>query len=86
MTQLLTLFHGATHLSKIDLCGSYNLIWIAKGHEYLTTMQTRFGSYKYTIMPFGLCNAPSTFQYFLNDIFADLIKVSMVVYLNDILI
>ncbi|KNZ55596.1 hypothetical protein VP01_2639g2 [Puccinia sorghi] len=37
-------------------------------------------------MPFGLCNAPLTFQHFVNDIFADLVEVYVVVYLNDILV
>lgn len=37
-------------------------------------------------MPFGLSNAPATFQHFVNDIFADLVEVYLVVYLDDILI
>ena len=37
-------------------------------------------------MPFGLCNAPATFQHFVNDIFNDLVENSVVVYLDDILI
>ena len=86
MSQLLTLFHGATHFSKIDLRGAYNLLRIAEGHEYLTAMRTRFGSFEYTVMPFGLCNAPATFQHFVNDIFADIVEVYVVVYLDDILI
>ncbi len=37
-------------------------------------------------MPFGLTNAPAAFQRFVNDIFADMLDVSVVVYLDDILI
>ena len=44
------------------------------------------GSYEYTVMPFGLCNTPLTFQNFVNDIFADLVEVFVVVYLDDILV
>ena len=62
------------------------MIRIAEGQEWLTAMRTRFGSFKYTVMPFGLCNAPSTFQNFVNDIFADLVEVFVVVYLDDILV
>ena len=37
-------------------------------------------------MPFGLCNAPATFQRFMNDIFRDLLDVCVVIYLDDILV
>ena len=37
-------------------------------------------------MPFGLTNAPTAFQRFMNDIFSDLLDVSMIIYLDDILI
>ena len=37
-------------------------------------------------MPFGLTNAPAAFQRFMNDIFSDLLDVSMIIYLDDILI
>ena len=37
-------------------------------------------------MPFGLTNAPATFQWFVNSVFADMLDVCMVVYLDDILI
>ena len=37
-------------------------------------------------MPFGLTNAPAAFQHFMNDIFSNMIDVSVIVYLDDILI
>jgi len=37
-------------------------------------------------MPFGLSNAPLTFQRFMNELFADLLDICVIVYLNDILI
>ena len=37
-------------------------------------------------MPFGLTNAPAAFQRFMNDIFADMVDVSVVIYLDDILV
>ncbi|KNZ56647.1 pol-like protein [Puccinia sorghi] len=42
--------------------------------EWLTAMRTQFGSFEYTVMPFGLCNAPLTFQHFFNDILLTLSK------------
>jgi len=38
------------------------------------------------VIPKGLTNAPSAFQRFINEVFSDLIDVSVIVYLDDILI
>ncbi|XP_053571958.1 maestro heat-like repeat-containing protein family member 1 [Bombina bombina] len=76
----------ATVYTKLDLRGAYNLIRIREGDEWLTAFRTRYGLYEYLVMPFGLCNAPATFQYFINDIFRDLLDVCLVIYLDDILI
>ncbi|MBW0550254.1 hypothetical protein O181_089969 [Austropuccinia psidii MF-1] len=84
--QLLTIFNGSTIFSKIDLCGAYNLLIIKEGDEHLTAFQTKYGSYEYLVMPFGLTNAPVSFQNLVNDIFADLLDVFVVVYLNDIMV
>ena len=37
-------------------------------------------------MPFGLCNAPSTFQRMINDVFGDMLDVGVIAYMDDILI
>ena len=47
---------------------------------------TCYSSFEWLIMPFGLTNAPTSFQHFMNDIFSDLLDVSMIIYLDDILI
>ena len=59
---------------------------IADGDKWKTAFRTRYGSYEWLVMPFGLTNAPSAFQRFMNTIFADMLDVCVVVYLNDILI
>jgi hypothetical protein len=46
----------------------------------------QYGLYEYTIMPFGLSNAPATFQNMMNHIFRDLPDLGFIVYLDDILI
>lgn len=51
---------------------------------YKTAFVTPSGKYEYTVMPFGLVNAPSTFARYMADIFRDLKFVN--VYLDDILI
>ncbi|SNX82233.1 uncharacterized protein MEPE_00939 [Melanopsichium pennsylvanicum] len=72
--------------TKFDLKGAYNLLRIAPGHEWKTAFRTRYGSYEYLVMPFGLCNAPATFQRLMNHVLSDLLDVSVIVYLDDILV
>ncbi|MBW0583233.1 hypothetical protein O181_122948, partial [Austropuccinia psidii MF-1] len=86
MNQLLTIFNGATIFSKIDLCGAYNLLRIKEGDKQLTAFRTKYGSYEYLVMTFGFTNAPASFQNLVNDIFADLLDIFVVVYLDDIMV
>ena len=72
--------------TKIDLRHAYHLVCIADREEWKTTFHTHYGSFEWLVIPFGLMNAPATFQRFMNDIFHDLLDVCVVVYLDDILI
>ena len=72
--------------TKINLRHAYNLVRIAPGDEWKTAFRTRYGSFEWLVMPFGLSNAPAAFQRFVNEVFADLLDVCVVVYLDDILI
>jgi hypothetical protein len=54
--------------------------------ENTTTMHTCYGNFKYKIRPFGLVNAPATFQHMMNTILRPLLNRGVVVYLDDILI
>ncbi|MBW0497327.1 hypothetical protein O181_037042 [Austropuccinia psidii MF-1] len=65
MNQLLKVFNGSYIFSKIDLCGAYNLLRIKECHEHLTAFRTKYGSYEYLVMPFGLtcsCLFSKSFQ------------------------
>ena len=72
--------------SKIDLCHMYHLVWITKGGEWKIVFKTRYSSYEWLVMPFGLNNSPATFQCFMNDILGDLLDKCIMVYLDDILL
>jgi len=77
---------GAKVFSMIDLRSRYYQIWIAEGDEKKTVCCTRYGSYEFLVMLFGLTNAPATFCTFMNDIFREWLDDFVVVYIDDILI
>ena len=54
--------------------------------KWKTMFRTHYGSFEWLIMPFGLLNAPSAFQRFMNDVFSDPLDKCIVIYLDDILI
>ena len=71
----------------MDICWYYNNIHIKKGDEYKAAFKTHLGLFEPTVMTFGLCNPPATFQTFMNNIFEDMVDEGhVVVYLDDILI
>lgn len=72
--------------SKLDLRQGFNNIRIKKGDEWKTAFRNKNDFYEYTVMPFGLKNAPAVFQRFMNHVLRELIDVCVVVYLDDILI
>ncbi|QRW20744.1 Retrotransposon-derived protein PEG10 [Rhizoctonia solani] len=72
--------------TKLDLHWGYNNVQIKKGDEWKTAFRTKYGLFEYLVMPFGLNNAPAAFQHFMNDLFRDLIDVTVVIYWDNILI
>ena len=86
ISDLLDSPHKARLFMKIDLWHTYHLVWIHEGDEWKTAFHTRYGSFKWRIMPFGLSNALAAFQRLMNSIFADLLDICVLVYLDDILI
>jgi hypothetical protein len=54
--------------------------------EDMTTFRTRYGSYKYKVMPLGLTNGPVTFQHYVNDTFMDYLDDFLTAFVDDLLI
>ncbi len=84
--EILDKVSGHKVFSKIDLRGAYNLVRIKAGDEWKTAFRTRLGLYEYKVMPFGLSNAPASFQSLMDNTFSDLLDISMIAYLDDILV
>jgi hypothetical protein len=59
---------------------------VAEGDQEKTAFVTPWGHYEYTVMPFGLCNAPATFQRLMALVFSGLIGIDCLIYLDDIII
>ena len=66
LSETLERFTRAKHFTKIDIRNAYHRIRVRKGDEWKTAFRTHYGQFEYQVMPFGLANAPATFQAYVN--------------------
>lgn len=76
----------AKYFTKLDIVAAFNKLRMAKGEEWKTAFRTRYGLYEYLVMPFGLANAPSSFQNYINDVLREWLDDFVTAYIDDILI
>src|SRR5438105_764102 len=77
---------GAIVFSKIDLRSGYHQLKIRASDIPKTAFSTRYGLYEYTVMSFGLTNAPAYFMYMMNNVFMEYLDKFVVVFIDDILV
>lgn len=83
----LDLLRSKKYFTCLDLKNGFHHVKVADDSIKYTSFITPLGQFEYLRMPFGLCNAPSVFQRFINEIFRDLIEQNQIlIYLDDILI
>ena len=75
----------STLFTKFDICWGYNNIRIQEEDQWKAAFITPMGLFEPTVMFFGFCNAPPTFQAFMNHIFADMIREKWLkIYMDDL--
>jgi len=72
--------------TKLDIIAAFHKIRIAEGDEWMTAFRTRYGLFEWLVTPFGLANAPSTFQKYINWALRDYLDIFCSAYIDDILI
>ena len=77
---------GSTWFMTLDLKSGYWQVEVAGEHREKTAFCTQEGLFEFNVMPFGLCNAPATFQRLMNSVLAGLQWTSCLVYIDDIIV
>ncbi len=86
MDDILERMGKAAIFSKMDLAAGYWQVLVNPRDRAKTAFTTREGLFQFIRMPFGLCNAPATFQRMMNAVLRDLIGKCVFVYIDDIIV
>ncbi len=76
----------AKWFTKMDVIAAFHKIRIKEGDEWKTAFRTRFGLFEWLVTPFGLANAPSTFQRYINLTLQEFLDDFVSAYVDDILV
>jgi hypothetical protein len=77
---------GACVFSKIDLRSRYHQLKVQECDILKTAFVSRYGLYEFTVMSFGLTNAPAYFIYMMNNVFMEYLDKFVMVFIDDILV
>ena len=78
--------NGSTYFSTLDLASGYWQLGLAEGAKEKTAFTTGSGLYHFNVLPFGLCNAPASFERLMERVLSGLHWKICLVYLDDIIV
>ena len=77
---------GAKYFSTLGLASGYWQVEMNPADAEKTAFCTRYGLYQWRVMPFGLCNAPSTFERLMERVLMGLQWKVALLYLDDVIV
>jgi hypothetical protein len=87
ISDLVDRLRGSRTFTKMDIRWGYNNVLIRPEDRWKAAFITPFGLFKPTVMFFGLCNSPATFQALMDHLFGDFIAEGwLIIYMDDLLI
>lgn len=75
----------ARWFSKLDVKSAFHRIRIREGDEWMTAFRCRLGLFEWLVTPFGLVNAPATFQRYINEQLREHLDIDATAYMDDVL-
>ena len=75
----------AKWFTKLDVKSAFHRIRIRRGDEWKTAFRCRLGLFEWLVTPFGLANAPATFQRYINEQLRDHLDLDATAYMDDVL-
>ena len=84
ISETLAWLSEAKYFTKLDIISAFNKLRIKEGDEWKTAFTTKYGLFEYLVMPFGLCNAPASFQAYINKAIYEYLDHFFTAYMDDI--